>query len=118
MISLILLIACAPEMTDTAQDTADPTLRAELQFTIPVEQPELLGTPVIGFDHDPDQYEGVMQAICTSYDGQSFPHCYDGHDGSDFMLSGGFDAMDAGSATIIAALDGEVVSTEDGHYDR
>ena len=31
---------------------------------------------------------------------------------------GGFDAMDAGSATIVAAADGVVVETLDGNYDR
>lgn len=71
--------------------------------------------PVFGFDHDPS--EGV-RIRCTDYAGRGFPHCYDEHKGSDFMLSGGFDAMDAGSARVVAALSGEVVSAEDGNYDR
>ena len=65
------------------------------------------------------QQDGVLgNVICTAYDGRPFPHCYDEHDGSDYMLEGGFETMDAGSATIVAAADGVVVATEDGHYDR
>ncbi len=72
----------------------------------------------MGVDHDPEVHEGIYRAICLDYLSRGFPHCYDEHDGSDFILDGGFDAMDAGSATIIAAADGVVLETEDGHYDR
>ena len=53
-----------------------------------------------------------------NYAGQGFPMCYDGHDGSDFMLLGGFDTMDRGSARIVAAAAGVVVRAVDGNYDR
>jgi MYXO-CTERM domain-containing protein len=42
---------------------------------------------------------------------------YDGHRGSDFSLRGGNPAIDTGY-DIIAVADGEVVSTEDGHFDH
>ncbi|MBX3274996.1 MAG: peptidoglycan DD-metalloendopeptidase family protein [Sandaracinaceae bacterium] len=42
---------------------------------------------------------------------------YDGHRGSDFSLAGNVDAIPAGH-DVVAAADGMVVSTEDGHYDR
>ncbi|MFT4975945.1 MAG: hypothetical protein ACI8S6_001838 [Myxococcota bacterium] len=74
--------------------------------------------PVMGMDHDPVDYEGSEQLYCTSCDGSGFPYCYDGHDGSDFDLIDGFETMDEGSATVVAAAAGTVVETEDGHYDR
>lgn len=42
---------------------------------------------------------------------------YDGHRGSDFSLRGGNGAIDGGH-DVVAAADGEVVSVQDGHYDR
>ncbi|MCA9491008.1 MAG: M23 family metallopeptidase [Myxococcales bacterium] len=97
----------------------------------PPEAPEVLrfGFPIadrwvisrrIGVDHDPaDGGTGLVgDATCVDYLGRSFPYCYDQHDGSDFILDGGFDAMDEGSVAIVAAADGVVVDTEDGHYDR
>lgn len=51
-------------------------------------------------------------------DGRGFPYCCDEHEGSDFDLAGGFDAMDAGSAEVLAPADGVVVGVVDGHYDR
>lgn len=68
-----------------------------------------------GVDHDPAEGEATQ---CLAYDGRPFPFCYDGHQGSDFVLSGGFDAMDTGSAVVVAAAGGEVVSVVDGNYDR
>ncbi len=98
-------------------DDADPAGPPEL-FALPVARPELLDTPVMGVDHDPDVYEGAYQVICASYADLPFPHCYDGHEGSDLLLSGGFATMDDGSAEVIAAAAGQVVAVEDGHYDR
>lgn len=51
---------------------------------------------------------------CTSL----FPYCYDDHDGTDFMLIDGFGMMDMGSADVVAAADGVVISVHDGEYDR
>jgi hypothetical protein len=42
---------------------------------------------------------------------------YDGHRGSDFSLRGGLGAIDTGH-DVVAAADGVVVSTQDGHFDR
>lgn len=42
---------------------------------------------------------------------------YDGHRGSDFSLAGGNGAIATGY-DVVAAADGEVVSTQDGHFDQ
>lgn len=99
--------------TDTDSDFAPPVL-----FGFPVLQPERIDQ-LIGVDHKPGEGEGLLgQADCLDYLGQKFPHCYDGHDGSDFALADGFEAMDAGSATVIAAADGTVQAVHDGEFDR
>jgi murein DD-endopeptidase MepM/ murein hydrolase activator NlpD len=96
----------------------DDVPRARVQFGFPVQQRELI-SQYIGVDHDPEmQQGGASSAICTSYDGRLFPWCYDGHEGSDYILDGGFDTMDNGSATVIAAADGVVTEVHDGEYDR
>jgi len=71
---------------------------------------------VIGVDNDPAI--GQSDLDCVSYDGEPFPRCYDNHTGTDFLLKGGFAAMDSGSAAVFAAADGEVVFVHDGEYDR
>ncbi len=73
---------------------------------------------VFGVDHDPEVHEGVGSGICSNYNGDSFPTCYDEHRGSDFILHGGFDKMDEGVVFVYAAADGIVVEIEDGNYDR
>lgn len=102
---------------DTAADTGPP--HAALQLGFPLPQREDFGT-LVGVDHDPvDQDDTLLgRATCLDYDGRVFPHCYDQHEGSDFIMAGGFATMDAGSAPIVAAADGVVVYAEDGHYDR
>lgn len=120
-----LALACAPEpgpaasagFADSAADTAAPV--TPLQLAFPLEDRAAFEM-VIGFDHDPVVQEAtaVGRLTCTDFQGRAFPHCYDEHHGTDFILKGGFDAMDAGSATIHAAAPGVVVETEDGHYDR
>lgn len=116
-----LAAGCTAETADkdTPQpvDTGTPVARGPVQFGVPVADPSLF-KDVIGFDHDPEVYEGIEQLRCTNYLGNAFPHCYDEHNGTDYMLIGGFDAMDAGSAEIVAAADGTVTYAEDGHYDR
>ena len=120
--SLLALLACIPpNLVDTAAtaDTSDSTLRGALSFRFPLLERELF-YQTTGVDHDPAEYEpaSAEAVICTNYDGRAFPWCYDGHHGSDYLLFGAFDAMDAGSATIVAAAPGEVIEVEDGHYDR
>lgn len=108
----------AADSADSAADSAADVPRAALQLRFPLLEPERFYTvPVTGVDHDPEVH-GDRSAVCTSYTGTGFPWCYDEHEGSDFLLDGGFDAMDAGSATIVAAADGVVEETEDGNYDR
>jgi len=111
---VLLLLACTPPDVAPAEDTA----ASRFGFTFPVAEPERINQ-LIGVDHDPVVHEGLLeQIICLDYLERSFPHCYDGHEGSDFILEGGFDAMDAGSPAVIAGADGVVVDVEDGHYDR
>jgi murein DD-endopeptidase MepM/ murein hydrolase activator NlpD len=115
---MIWWLACMPEQESVpVEETGEAILRAPLQFRFPLTDP-LLFTQKIGVDHDPEVYEGAGAVICTDYIGRTFPWCYDEHDGSDFMLDGGFDAMDAGSTPILAAYPGVVVETQDGNYDR
>ena len=90
-----------------------------LRFGFPLADPELIVNAAIGVDHDPQEQEGVLgSALCTNYDGEAFPYCYDQHDGSDFLLVDGFTTMDAGSVDVLAAADGVVVSIEQEQYDR
>lgn len=114
---LALLLACAagtdPVFSVTAWSTPAPP-----RLALPVAQRERLLDRVMGVDHDPAVYDGVEEVNCLAYDGRGFPYCYDQHEGTDFDLAGGFDAMDAGSADVIAPADGVVVAVEDGHYDR
>ncbi len=118
---MLLLFACTAgfDTADSGETGAPGVPRGPLQFRWPLEERDLF-TQTVGVDHDPAVYEEAsMEAIiCTSYDGRAFPWCYDEHQGSDYLLDGGFDAMDAGSATIVAAAAGTVTATEDGHYDR
>lgn len=93
-------------------------LEGPLRFRFPIHDEErgfINSTLVFGFDHDPADGNRVR---CQNYAGQSFPSCYDDHDGSDFLLNGGFARMDQGSARIVAAAPGEVIAVEDGNYDR
>ncbi len=117
-------LGCAPEAlppagTPAADTEPEPEVpRGALSFRFPLVERELF-IQVTGVDHDPEVHEwGPESLLCTNYLGEGFPGCYDEHDGSDFLLDGGFDQMDNGSATIVAAYDGVVVDTEDGHYDR
>ncbi|MFH2009774.1 MAG: peptidoglycan DD-metalloendopeptidase family protein [bacterium] len=101
---------------DAGADAGGPPVR----FRLPVENPDgdYLSEIVIGVDHDPEDHGG-LGTECLSYAGEiSFPYCYDGHSGTDFLLGGGFDMMDAEVAWVVAAADGVVTSVEDGNYDR
>ena len=85
-------------------------------FRLPLSDTELF-VWWLGVDHDPSVDEAYGMA-CVSYDGRNFPWCYDEHDGTDYIMTGGFEKMDAGSSPIVAAADGVVVETVDGNYDR
>jgi murein DD-endopeptidase MepM/ murein hydrolase activator NlpD len=115
-------LGCSPRETPKTswhphEDTASAD-RAALQLRFPLEDRSLF-SQLIGVDHDPvEQEAGVGQLTCRDYLGRGFPHCYDQHKGSDYMLIGGFTAMDSGSALIVAAAAGEVVEAVDGNYDH
>lgn len=129
---VLLLLACAPEAPtrsgpglaaqdaqDTAQDTADPTLRAPLQLALPLVERERFTTVIHKDDDDVEQDGSLLGRLtCTDHQGRAFPHCYDQHEGTDYILRGGFDAMDEGSASVHAAAAGVVVEAVDGNYDR
>lgn len=90
-----------------------------MRFALPLAEPSLFPS-TIGVDHDPIEHLDVPipGMLCEDFAGRGFPHCYDQHDGSDFILQGGFTTMDDGSTEVLAAADGTVVETDDGHYDR
>lgn len=114
---LLLWLACAAPPTPPL-DTGEAVPRGALRFALPLAEPERF-YQTVGVDHDPVAYDGGLEAlICEDYLGRSFPWCYDGHDGSDYLLDGGFEAMDAGSPAVLAAAAGVVVSVADGNYDR
>ncbi|MGK0358413.1 MAG: murein DD-endopeptidase MepM/ murein hydrolase activator NlpD [Bradymonadia bacterium] len=103
--------AALPEPT-----SPDPADIPQFAFPIhPDDRPLLRESLVLGVDHDPVRVDGVL---CLDHDGRNFPFCYDGHDGTDYLLTGGFTAMDRGSARILAAAGGVVIYAEDGNYDR
>ena len=107
------------DVVDAFQLDLPPAPNDVPQFCFPILTSDrylILEAPIIGMDHDPQ--EQAQATECTSHHGLSFPHCYDQHDGSDFLLAGGFDTMDQGSAMVVAAADGIVIARSDGHYDR
>ena len=116
VLGLLLGAGCpaAPPGGDDDDTTAAPP--EPLRFAFPVREANLINL-VVGFDHDPADGGGAG-ADCTNFEGVGFPFCYDGHDGSDFILEGGFAQMDDGSASVIAAAPGLVVSVEEDQYDR
>jgi hypothetical protein len=114
---LSFLVACSPEPQALGPQRL-AAAQEPLRYGFPIADPSLVSSR-IGVDHDPVVQEGLLgSALCTDYRGEGFPSCYDEHDGSDFLLAGGFATMDAGSVAILAAQDGVVVGTSDGYYDR
>jgi murein DD-endopeptidase MepM/ murein hydrolase activator NlpD len=107
--------------TDSAgdPDTGPDVVRGDLALSFPLLERERFEI-IIGVDHDPVVQEntGLGRLTCLDYEGRTFPHCYDEHKGTDYILKGGFDSMDAGSPVVFASADGVVVRAEDGHYDR
>lgn len=111
--AIVLLLGCGAPI-EGPEPPSGP-----LRFALPTGQPELI-SGVIGVDHDPEVHDDstLGGAVCANYDGDPFPACYDEHRGSDFLLEGGFDTMDAGSAEVLAAADGVVLEIRDDQYDR
>lgn len=131
----------APEPPEFHAPTGPPP--DELRFRLPVETPNVLGRNLTGgfplgparpgLDHGPwNQLRRHMDrsrsAFCTDYRGQRLlPHCYHGHRGVDFILAGGFAAMDgwpdhpgrrADPNHVVAAARGTIIRYIDGHFDR
>jgi len=96
-----------------------PAPRGLVALAWPLLDPSAFGSTLY-VDHDPEVQEDTPlgRTRCLDHAGRAFPHCYDEHDGTDYILVGGFSAMDAGSQPVVAAAAGQVVSAEDGHYDR
>ncbi len=132
MFGVLLMVACTGVRTAVPTDSgavadggavgADggaAAAPAPLLLALPLAEPDRFEV-VLGVDHDPTVQEDTPlgRLTCLDYVGRSFPHCYDEHDGTDYILAGGFSAMDAGSTPVVAAADGVVTSVEDGHYDR
>lgn len=118
---LLLLGACAREDEPVERQALalQPPPEEPLRFGWPLATQEGILAPAIGVDHDPVAQEGLLaQVVCTAYNGEAFPYCYDQHDGSDFLLEGGFEAMDAGSVDVLAAAPGVVLEIEESQYDR
>ena len=113
LIPLVGLLGC-----ESATDALEDEVEA-IEFRFPILEPERIFPHSMGYDHDPVDYgDGLDSIHCTAYDGRGFPACYDGHDGTDYELIGGFFSMDEESATIVAGYPGEVIFVADGHYDR
>ncbi len=103
---LVVLLGCESQ----------PTPPFSLAF--PIQERDRIDW-LIGVDHDPVVQEpGLNQGICLNYLGRAVPDCYDEHTGTDYVLAGGFEAMDNGSAQVLAAADGVVIESHDGEYDR
>lgn len=106
----------APDATPDAAPPPEPGADPAFAFPIdPADRARIHPGIFFGVDHNPNDGPNTE---CTDYAGRPFPFCYDGHLGSDFVLDGGFPAMDAGSARVTAAAGGTVIEAVDGHYDR
>lgn len=118
--TLLLVLACTtPGCVEVPPAQPEPTPDPTLRFSLPVEDPSMIDG-LIGVDHDPEVHDDTVlgAADCLNFEGEGFPACYDEHDGSDFLLEGRFETMDAGSLAVLAAADGEVLEVVQDQYDR
>ena len=113
--------ADAPDAAEPAPDAfvpgppPGPNDRPRFAFPVdPADRALINSGLMFGVDHD----DAPGRLACTAFDGDPFPACYGGHEGSDFVLLGGFRQMDEGSARAVAAAAGRVTRAEDGNYDR
>ncbi|MBS2026035.1 MAG: M23 family metallopeptidase, partial [Deltaproteobacteria bacterium] len=85
----------------------------------PIEDPITISSVIgpLGLDHTPP-VRTKDSVFCTSYAGAMFPECYGDHEGTDYVLDGGFTAMDLLSNFIVAAADGVVTEVVDNQVDR
>jgi hypothetical protein len=93
--------------------------RARTLFRFPAEDPQgtlFMKNLIVHVDHD--TANTGTRTKCKNFAGDPFPACYDGHEGTDYLLLWGFTTMDSHNVKVVAAADGEVIATEDGNYDR
>ncbi len=91
-----------------------PSVQAFEKLDFPAEDRSLFLSNVIGVDHSDSKPFG---AKCSDYKGRGVPHCYGGHKGSDFILLGGFSAMEKG-VEVRAAASGIVTALEENQGDH
>lgn len=122
---LPLLAACGGPDAGPDSATTDHLFRVppiqlqllSLRFPIAHRDRGLMtAVPIVGMDHDPANSGG--KTSCIDHNGFGFPFCYNDHDGTDFLLAGGFPQMDLHSPEVVAAADGVVEAADDGNYDR
>lgn len=90
---------------------------ARLKLSGPFTQPQMILATPIGQDHDGTKGPAIWN--CSHpFLGDKPPHCYDGHNGTDFLLAGAFAAMNAGSIDVVAAAPGFVIQIADGNVDN
>jgi len=106
---LLWIAALAPGVAQ-----AGPT-----RFRFPAVDPHgvhFMSVPIVHKDHDPAT--DPTGTTCVNYKGDGLPWCYDGHDGTDYLLMWGFSTMDNHDVQVVAAAAGEVTRADDGNYDR
>lgn len=92
----------------------------DLCFRFPSDEPEqfFATTPKNPGPYYMDHRETEEKKLCVDYLGRSLGHCYPGHNGTDFMLVGGFRTMRREDTAIVATAGGEVVKVIDTNYDK
>ncbi|HUT53732.1 MAG TPA: M23 family metallopeptidase [bacterium] len=129
MMAGVNLISAPSGQSNVKKEFRERTVAGPRMFRLPVDDPEGKYFPgpradfrlhLLGVDHKPQpgRNDIFARAGCKDYRGRGFPHCYGNHRGSDFILKGGFKAMDREDGRVVAAADGVVTAVDDGHYDR
>lgn len=103
---------------DGSGSTKDLAAHYTTRLRFPANDPKgayFLSAPIAHVDHDPTTTK--LRTECTNYAGRPFPWCYDGHEGTDYLLRFAFATM-AENVEVVAAADGVVTRVRDGHFDR
>lgn len=135
LLPLLVLSACGHvDVTDVRESTATadenltalklpidklPPLTPSLKLRFPIQHRDrglITAIPIVGMDHKPGASDNP--ADCYDYRGLPAPFCYNEHDGTDYLLFGGFFTMDHYDTRVVAAAAGTVESIADGNYDR
>jgi murein DD-endopeptidase MepM/ murein hydrolase activator NlpD len=95
-----------------------------VKFSLPLRPRSAIATDGIfgprHMDHNP--FPRPHEAECSDFQGRGNTpagiFCYGGHEGTDFSLRGGFEAMNRDRNYVIAAADGVVSYVVDGHPDQ